>query len=229
MPISDIRIKKHLMQNHRNSRNSDRNHGFKASLAWLLVPMLSLLLLCSTVGADPQLCPVTYAYYEGQHVSLSAAPYADEYSYDWTPSPGITRESGTDPWVFSFIMPDYDPSGTNSYAITVDIYPTGAPLSCKDTCEITVIAMERANFGNFVWEDLNYNGIQDPGEPGIDGVTVRLLDQNGNLLTSTTTANGGYYSFPGLLPGKYMVAIVHLLATSSPLMTWDRMMVWIAI
>ena len=29
-----------------------------------------------------------------------------------------------------------------------------------------------ACLGNFVWNDLNGNGIQDAGEPGIDGVKV---------------------------------------------------------
>jgi hypothetical protein len=31
-----------------------------------------------------------------------------------------------------------------------------------------------ASLGNFVWEDWNANGIQDEGEPGIEGVMVRL-------------------------------------------------------
>ncbi|MBK7608862.1 MAG: hypothetical protein IPI18_17550 [Saprospiraceae bacterium] len=31
-----------------------------------------------------------------------------------------------------------------------------------------------AAIGNFVWHDLNANGIQDPGEPGISGVSVSL-------------------------------------------------------
>ena len=33
--------------------------------------------------------------------------------------------------------------------------------------------------GNFVWNDLNGNGVQDPGEPGIAGVTVRLYSPYG--------------------------------------------------
>ncbi len=32
-----------------------------------------------------------------------------------------------------------------------------------------------ASIGNFVWDDLNGNGIQDAGEPGIDGVEVTLM------------------------------------------------------
>jgi fimbrial isopeptide formation D2 family protein/uncharacterized repeat protein (TIGR01451 family) len=59
--------------------------------------------------------------------------------------------------------------------------------------------------GDFVWEDRNGNGIQDAGEPGIDDVLVELLDQNGDLLTTTTTIGGGSYMFTNLDPGTYSV------------------------
>ena len=35
-----------------------------------------------------------------------------------------------------------------------------------------------AELGDFVWEDLDGNGIQDPGEPGLNDVTVFLLDEH---------------------------------------------------
>ncbi|MBD2700859.1 hypothetical protein IC229_09430 [Spirosoma sp. BT702] len=58
----------------------------------------------------------------------------------------------------------------------------------------------RASLGNFVWNDLNHNGIFDTGEPGIPGVVVTLI-QNGTALVSTTTDANGLYSFTGLTPG----------------------------
>jgi protocatechuate 3,4-dioxygenase beta subunit len=58
--------------------------------------------------------------------------------------------------------------------------------------------------GDFVWHDLNQNGIQDPGEPGIDGVTVRLVEGN----QTTVTGPNGYYQFGGLCAGTYTVEIV---------------------
>ena len=57
-----------------------------------------------------------------------------------------------------------------------------------------------AALGNFVWEDLNANGQQDNGEPGIVGVTVSLV-QNNSVIATTTTGAGGIYSFTGLTPG----------------------------
>jgi len=48
--------------------------------------------------------------------------------------------------------------------------------------------------GNRVWNDLNANGIQDPNEPGIGGVTVQLYDASGALLdTVVTDVNGEWY------------------------------------
>lgn len=58
--------------------------------------------------------------------------------------------------------------------------------------------------GNRVWLDANKNGLQDPGENPIDGVTVQLwADTNGDNVadtqvgTAVTDANGEYY-FGGL-------------------------------
>ncbi|WP_205755997.1 SdrD B-like domain-containing protein, partial [Lacibacter luteus] len=62
-----------------------------------------------------------------------------------------------------------------------------------------------ACLGDFVWNDLNANGVQDAGEPGISGVTVTLSKPDGTTATTTTDANGAY-SFCGLAPGTYSVS-----------------------
>ncbi|MDP2433898.1 MAG: SdrD B-like domain-containing protein [Pseudomonadota bacterium] len=52
----------------------------------------------------------------------------------------------------------------------------------------------KARIGDTVWEDKNYNGIQDAGEAGIGNVTVKLLSSTGAVLqTKTTDANGNYF------------------------------------
>ena len=51
--------------------------------------------------------------------------------------------------------------------------------------------------GDFVWDDLDGDGIQDEGEPGIENVTVNLYDSNDNLIATTTTDSEGKYVFTG--------------------------------
>ena len=43
------------------------------------------------------------------------------------------------------------------------------------------------------------------GEPGIPGVTVTLLDENGDVVQQTTTDANGDYSFPNVPVGTYSV------------------------
>ncbi len=73
------------------------------------------------------------------------------------------------------------------------------------------------NLGNRVWNDVNNNGLLDTGENGIGGVIVNLYrdtNRNGTIdsgedtpITSTITSGGGFYSFPDLDPGNYLVKI----------------------
>ena len=60
-----------------------------------------------------------------------------------------------------------------------------------------------ASISDFVWEDLNANGIQDPGEAGIESVTVRLLNEFDVVIDSTTTNASGIYTFSSIVPGNY--------------------------
>ncbi|MDO5631676.1 MAG: SdrD B-like domain-containing protein [Paracoccus sp. (in: a-proteobacteria)] len=55
-----------------------------------------------------------------------------------------------------------------------------------------------------VFIDQNKDGL-DNSEPGVQGVTVQLLDANGNLVATTTTGADGSYLFGNLQPGNYTV------------------------
>ena len=46
--------------------------------------------------------------------------------------------------------------------------------------------------GNFVWSDTNGNGVQEAGEPGVAGVTVRLINNGATVATTTTSPTGTY-------------------------------------
>jgi len=67
-----------------------------------------------------------------------------------------------------------------------------------------------ASLGNFVWFDLNNDGLQTSGEPGVQGVSVSLLNNTGNVVATTTTDANGEYYFIGLTPGSYSVSFNNL-------------------
>jgi LPXTG-site transpeptidase (sortase) family protein len=68
---------------------------------------------------------------------------------------------------------------------------------------------QSASLGDFVWNDLDADGVQDGGpETGIDGVTVNLYASDGTFIATTTTSAGGYYLFTNLTPGDYYVDFI---------------------
>jgi uncharacterized repeat protein (TIGR01451 family) len=83
-----------------------------------------------------------------------------------------------------------------------------------DTCEVlvttdrtvTVAFTALGSLGDFIWRDIDGDGVQDGGEPGIDGVTVNLSGGPTGPL-STVTSDGGYYEFIDLTPGTYTVTV----------------------
>jgi hypothetical protein len=100
--------------------------------------------------------------------------------------------------------------GENIIVITMDSNYT-AVAHCDWIC---------GSIGDTIFYDNNDNGIQDPGEGGIEGVTVELYEDDvvygvfdpewmgGNtddLVATTETDVGGVYLFPDLAPGCYWV------------------------
>ncbi|MBL4659683.1 MAG: hypothetical protein JKY19_04955 [Alcanivoracaceae bacterium] len=73
---------------------------------------------------------------------------------------------------------------------------------------------EQLSLGDYVWYDSNQDGIQDLGEPGINGVTVNLYttaDCSGSISQTTATANvgiDGFYQFTPLASGMYCVEFI---------------------
>lgn len=62
--------------------------------------------------------------------------------------------------------------------------------------------------GDTVWLDLDWDGIMDPSESGIQGIVVGLKNVSGDFIATTTTnANGGYL-FTDLANGDYTVVII---------------------
>lgn len=69
---------------------------------------------------------------------------------------------------------------------------------------------EFCSLGDFVWNDLNKDGIQDIDEPGMPDITVNLYDDLENLIATSYTDSSGFYLFDELAEGQYLVEFIPL-------------------
>ncbi len=116
-----------------------------------------------------------------------------------------------------------DPNPTTGKTGTITISAAGTVITDIDAGLKNDV---KGALGDFVWNDNGIdangvydatkrnNGIQDPGESGVAGVTMRLYGPGADgqvgggddvLLATTTTDATGYYVFPNLDPAKYFV------------------------
>ncbi len=88
---------------------------------------------------------------------------------------------------------------------TFDIVVKGCE-NCLAETQITVDQPDCfGSVGDFVWNDIDGDGIQDPGEEGIPNVRVELRDCFGVLIAVRYTDINGYYSFDIVNVGEFYV------------------------
>ena len=85
--------------------------------------------------------------------------------------------------------------------------PTGTTVMASNPDNYFGVVPCTGKIGDFVWNDLNANGVQNAGEPGIAGVTVQLKNSSGTVIQTTTTNSTGYYLFTGVCAGTYTVVV----------------------
>ncbi|MAT39526.1 MAG: hypothetical protein CL946_07965 [Ectothiorhodospiraceae bacterium] len=79
----------------------------------------------------------------------------------------------------------------------MDLYMAGKCGKCKPTYTSEICGLK--------YNDLNGNGQQDPGEPGMEGWTIELTDCNGTVLQSVVTDANGEYCFENVVAGDYCI------------------------
>ena len=119
------------------------------------------------------------------------------------------------------------PDGTYSVKVVkdgalTDLEQTEDPDSTKDNASEPIVLNEdnptkkNVNFGyvpdyfikGTIYRDGNRSGALDTDEKLYEGVTVNLVDADGNIVATTTTDADGNYSFDKLPAGTYSVKVV---------------------
>ncbi|MEV6911142.1 SdrD B-like domain-containing protein [Amycolatopsis sp. NPDC051071] len=93
----------------------------------------------------------------------------------------------------------------NDHVSTVTVASGTLPKKTATTTIKVTPAPAIDEIGEFVWHDVDRNGLQDAGEAGIAGVKVTLKDASGITLGTLTTDAGGKYRFSKLKDGIYQV------------------------
>ena len=172
-----------------NGRKGSNEPGLNGVTVKLHDAITGALLQTEISEADP----ITM---EDGFYRFNSVPLGSYYVVFELPSPYLF----TDPDVGSNDELDSDVTGmTNGPGST----ETFSIASGQIRTDIDAGGFLPAQLGDFVWNDLDEDGIQDAGEPGIGNIDIQLKRSNGALIASTTTNDDGFYCFEGLKQGLY--------------------------
>ncbi|MCP9763872.1 SdrD B-like domain-containing protein, partial [Lacihabitans soyangensis] len=145
-------------------------------------------------GSVPAIAPIC----QTETLNLVSGTWTNASSYNWA-GPNSFSSTAQNPTITNTSL-----AAAGMYTLTVT---SASGCTTTATVAVTVNAC-LSKIGDFVWEDVNGNGIQDTGELGISGVVVTLngTDAFGAPVTRTaTTGTNGEYLFDNLVKGTYTV------------------------
>lgn len=155
----------------------------------------------------------------------------------WTLTTNDQSMTGSTPERDNLLDSDATPQGAlwcGSQAATVPVTPmsvgdvnhsydigfwkagfTSSPTTTTSIPNPTSAATIRVSVGDYVWWDVDRDGLQDANDIPIAGVLLTItkadgsavVDIDGNSVTTTTTDARGKYSFDNLPPGQYTVTV----------------------
>ena len=121
-------------------------------------------------------------------VNVTATGGTQPYTYEWNNGVMTAQNSGLSEGIYTVTVTDAN--------------------GCMTTCSVTLGDPPSAKVGDKVWNDEDQDGIQDVGEPGVEGVQVTLTgtDDDGNSISLVTTTDfAGMYLFDPVPPGTYKI------------------------
>jgi serine-aspartate repeat-containing protein C/D/E len=152
-----------------------------------------------------------YSLVEGGYVSTGKTTVTDadgHYSFgDLTPDTYRVVETQPSGYYSVGSSPGTVGGATVGSSTTADILSGIALQGGDDSINNDFGEAVPASVSGYVYYDANNNGVYDSGDSAISGVTVTLLDADGNPTGSTAVTDTiGYYEFSGLAPGAYSVS-----------------------
>jgi SdrD B-like domain len=162
-----------------------------------------------TVAGNVVATTTTDATGRYQFASLRSGRYRLEFTGLPAHRTFTGRASGTDPALDS----DPDPTTGRTSVFTLaqgapNLVPvTDADADTTDFVDQTLNAglVCAYSVGDAVWRDNNGNGVRDPDDTGVAGVTVQLVRSDLQVLASTVTSETGSYTFDHLPAGNFRV------------------------
>lgn len=110
----------------------------------------------------------------------------------------------------------FPPLEPGEYEVSLERLPLGIKpvvagpypvvVTVKGRAELPIPCQRLAAIEGTVWDDQNQDGVRDPTEPGLAGVSV-VLEREGQTLDRTLTGPEGGFSFPNLSAGEYTVRV----------------------
>ncbi|MCA9061839.1 MAG: cadherin domain-containing protein, partial [Planctomycetaceae bacterium] len=91
---------------------------------------------------------------------------------------------------------------TTQFTLTVEVNDDDGAVA---TSHITIDVENLSTISGVVFVDVDLDGEFDADEPGLDDVTIELLNGSGDVLFSTISEDGGLYFFEDVPAGDYQI------------------------